>query len=85
MNERSRLGVEVRLGDEVDEDGEGEMREGKEESSEEDDGILYETPGMNRRRNGGPSGNGRGKVVLSEDEEEDLVRGDVEVDADGEE
>lgn len=56
-----------------------EQDAGKVESSEED-GILYETPGMSRRRNGGVGRKGR-KV---ESEEEDLVVGDVEVDAEGE-
>lgn len=74
LKERSRLGVEVRLG-------EG-LEEGKEESSEGEEGILYETPGMSRRRNGGGQGKGKGKMVISD--EEDFVVGDVEVDAEGE-
>lgn len=80
QSEKSRLGVEVQLGDEEDMGGEGYE---KEESSE-DEGILFETPGMSRRRNGGAQGKGKGKAVLSEDEEDDLVRGDVGVDAEGE-
>ncbi|KFY78848.1 hypothetical protein V499_02093 [Pseudogymnoascus sp. VKM F-103] len=72
LKERSRLGVEVSLGESLD--------EGKEESSEEDEGILYETPGMSRRRNGGGQGKGKGKMVISD--EEDFVVGDV--DAEGE-
>ncbi|KFY46250.1 hypothetical protein V495_02587, partial [Pseudogymnoascus sp. VKM F-4514 (FW-929)] len=78
LKERSRLGVEVRLGEGLDE----EMEEGKEESSDDDEGILYETPGMSRRRNGGANGKGKGKMVISD--EEDFVVGDVEVDAEGE-
>lgn len=74
LKERSRLGVEVNLED--------ALEEGKEESSDDDDGILYETPGMSRRRNGGGKGKGKGKMVISDDE--DFVVGDVEVDAEGE-
>ncbi|OBT73719.1 hypothetical protein VF21_07183 [Pseudogymnoascus sp. 05NY08] len=74
LKEKSRLGVEVSLG-------EG-LEEGKEESSEEDEGILYETPGMSRRRNGGGQGKGKGKMVISD--EEDFVVGDVDADAEGE-
>ncbi|KFY98432.1 hypothetical protein V500_01673 [Pseudogymnoascus sp. VKM F-4518 (FW-2643)] len=70
VKEKSRLGVEMSLG-------EG-LEEGKEESSDGEEGILYETPGMSRRRNGG----GKGKMVTSD--EEDFVVGDVEVDAGGE-
>ncbi|KFY06325.1 hypothetical protein V491_08706, partial [Pseudogymnoascus sp. VKM F-3775] len=74
LKERSRLGVEVNLED--------ALEEGKEESSDDDDGILYETPGISRRRNGGGKGKGKGKMVISDDE--DFVVGDVEVDAEGE-
>ncbi|OAF63342.1 hypothetical protein VC83_00179 [Pseudogymnoascus destructans] len=73
LKEKSRLGVEVSLG-------EG-LEEGKEESSEEDEGILYGTPGMTRRRNGGGQGKGKGKMAISD--EEDFVVGDVDVDAEG--
>jgi histone acetyltransferase SAS3 len=94
----SRLGTQVLLGDEQLDDEEEEEVDEKNESAllddeeEDEDAIIFEKPRTRRdRRSGGkPLLNGRGKTLLLDadgDEEMDensLIVGDIEIDADGE-
>ena len=45
--------------------------------SDEEDGILYETPAMKRRNTGGSGRRGQKKVISDDEDDVELVKGDV--------
>jgi histone acetyltransferase SAS3 len=86
--QRSRLVMEVTLGDE--DEGLGKLNGSESVEADDCDSILYETPGPRRRRNGdgeGIAGKGKGRENgngVFKEEDIELVTGDVDEDAEGE-